>query len=128
MRPLSSAALTAVALALAMLGNAPAQAAKPAAKAPAKPATAAGAKGGPGTTIVGEDESPIGLYITPWKNDYAERGVARPKYQLEELPNPVDPDTFHRQNEYYDTITAYRNAELARSAPSSTTQRSKPRP
>jgi len=111
-----------------MLGSAPAQAAKPVAKAPAKSATTGNAQAGPGTTIVGEDESPIGLYITPWKNDYAERGVARPKYQLEELPDPVDPDTFHRQNEYYDTITAYRDAELARSARSSSTQRSKPRP
>lgn len=83
------------------------------AKAEAGPAVSTESAGSqPGTTIIGEDESPVGLYITPWKNGYAERGLARSQPQLEEFPSPIDPDTFHRQNVYYDTITAYRKAEL----------------
>src|SRR5262249_33589061 len=33
---------------------------------------------GVGTTILGERESPIGLYITPWRNATAEKDIDRP--------------------------------------------------
>ncbi|MDR3416195.1 MAG: hypothetical protein P4L83_08415 [Nevskia sp.] len=81
--------------------------------AAAKTAPAAAAEGeGPGTTIIGDRESPIGLYLTPWKNEYAERGMDRPAQFVQEQMAPVDPGEFHRQIEYYDVITVYRQAEL----------------
>lgn len=83
-----------------------------------KPATTESVDNGPGTTIVGGEQSPIGLYITPWKNAYAEPGLYQPeKHRLQVKPEAIDPDTFHRKNVYYDTITAYREAELAKSRP-----------
>ncbi|MCX7069690.1 MAG: hypothetical protein NTW01_01675 [Gammaproteobacteria bacterium] len=66
---------------------------------------------GIGTTIVGEQEAPIGLYITPWKDDYAERGLDRPARLLDEAMEPIDPATFRRQIEYYETITEYRRKQ-----------------
>lgn len=64
-----------------------------------------------GTTIVGDRESPIGLYITPWKDDYAERGLDRPARLVDEAMEPIDPATFRRQIEYYETITAFRKRQ-----------------
>ena len=66
---------------------------------------------GVGTTIFGEQEAPIGLYITPWKDDYAERGLDRPARLLDEAMEPIDPATFRRQIEYYETITEYRRKQ-----------------
>jgi hypothetical protein len=93
--------------------------AAPPKKAAEPPAAAAAPAGdaeneGPGTTIFGEQESPIGLYITPWKNANAERGMDRPARFLDEEMLPVDRETFHRQIEYYDTIAAYRRAQLGK--------------
>ena len=75
-------------------------------------ATSAAANDSSGTTIVGDRESPIGLYLTPWKNEYAQRGMDRPAQIVQEQMAPIDPGVFRRQNSYYDTITAYRQAEL----------------
>jgi hypothetical protein len=68
---------------------------------------------GPGTTIVGDRESPIGLYLTPWKSEYATRGMDRPAQIVQEKMEPIDPQVFKRQNIYYDTIQEYRRAELS---------------
>ncbi|MDP3295035.1 MAG: hypothetical protein Q8M37_09865 [Nevskia sp.] len=85
---------------------------------PASAATAPGSAAVPipenatsGTTIVGDRESPIGLYITPWKDDYAERGLDRPARLVDEAMEPIDPATFRRQIEYYETITAFRKRQ-----------------
>jgi hypothetical protein len=67
---------------------------------------------GTGTTIIGDRESPIGLYLTPWKNEYATRGMDRPAQIVQEQMAPIDPQVFKRQNTYYDTIQEYRRAEL----------------
>jgi hypothetical protein len=113
MRPVSLAAAVVVVLLLA-----PAAWAQQSGKhSKAKPAAAAKEEG-PGTTIIGDHESPIGLYLTPWKNEYAERGMDRPARFVEEEPAPLDPGSFHRQIEYYDTITAYRQNELGTKSPS----------
>lgn len=78
----------------------------------ATPAAAAAlAPGEIGTTIIGDQESPIGLYITPWKDDYAERGLDRPARLLDEAMEPIDPATFRRQIEYYETITEFRRQQ-----------------
>jgi hypothetical protein len=76
------------------------------------PAKGAATDEGPGTTIVGDRESPIGLYLTPWKNEYATRGMDRPAQIVQEKMDPIDPQVFKRQNIYYDTIQEYRQAEL----------------
>jgi hypothetical protein len=76
----------------------------------------ANADGG-GTTIVGDKESPIGLFITPWKNAYAERQQERPTRLLDEAPKAIDPATFRRQMEYYQTISDYRREQLKTESP-----------
>ncbi len=63
---------------------------------------------GVGTTIIDDQESPIGLYITPWKDEYAERGLDRPARLLDEALLPIDPATFRRQVDYYNTINEHR--------------------
>jgi hypothetical protein len=69
--------------------------------------------GTPGTTIVGDKESPIGLYLTPWKNEYADRDMDRAaQFQQGDL-KLVDPQVFDRQIQYYDRINAYRQNEPA---------------
>lgn len=77
-----------------------------------KPSVQTSQDDGAGTTIIGDRESPIGLYLTPWKNEYAQRGMDRPAQIVQEQMAPIDPGVFRRQNSYYDTITSYRQAEL----------------
>lgn len=57
-----------------------------------------------GTTIVGERESPIGLYITPWKNSFAEKEMDRPARLLQEELLPLDRQVFLRSIEYYGAL------------------------
>lgn len=60
-----------------------------------------------GTTVVGDRESPIGLYITPWRNEAPEAELDRPARFLEEQLLPIDADVFRRQLEYYNTISEH---------------------
>ena len=66
-----------------------------------------------GTTIVGERESPIGLYITPWRNAFAEQDIDRPARLLQVEMTPIDRDVFARQVEYHKALTAAANAKVA---------------
>lgn len=71
----------------------------------------------PGTTVVGERESPIGLYITPWLDSTAERDIDRPARLLEERIEMLDETVFLRQVDYYDALNKARerkNAETPR--------------
>ena len=78
----------------------------PAASPAAQPAPAAGQqKHEEGTTIVGERESPIGLFITPWHNASAEDDIDRPARLLQEELMPIDEDVFVRQVEYNEALT-----------------------
>lgn len=72
---------------------------------------AAGSDDTPGTTLIGDRESPLGLYLTPWKNEYAERGMDRPPQNFQESMAPVDPKVLDRQRDYYDAIVTYRQAD-----------------
>lgn len=72
---------------------------------PASP-PAADEGGGAGTTIVGERESPIGLYITPWRDAAAEKDIDRPARLLQEKLLPLDKTVFQRQIDYYDALSA----------------------
>lgn len=66
-----------------------------------------------GTTIVGERESPIGLYITPWRNAYSEQDIDRPPRLLQVDMSPIDKVVFARQIEYYDALTEASRSKLA---------------
>ncbi len=58
-----------------------------------------------GTTIFGgERESPIGLYITPWRDSRAEENIDRPARLLQEQLKPIDKAVFNRQVEYYEAL------------------------
>lgn len=70
-----------------------------------------------GTTIVGERESPIGLYITPWRNAYAEQDIDRPARLLRVDMTPIDRDVFTRQVEYYEALTDAAAAKRGASTP-----------
>lgn len=109
----ASAGALLLSLAAFSAGNAAPPAAPPNAKDAPKVGTHA-PDNGSGTTIISGQESPIGLYITPWKNAFTKQGMYAPRnHRLQVMPEPVDPDTFHLQNLYYDTITAFRAKELA---------------
>lgn len=100
-------------LILAMSGAATAQEELPAVgggeplkvPAPAAPPKAAGAPASEGTNIIGERESPIGLYITPWRNATPEREADRPARLLQEQMLPIDRTVFERQLEYHEALS-----------------------
>lgn len=58
-----------------------------------------------GTTIVGEQESPIGLYIMPWRDAAPEEGMDRPARLLQEKLLPLDEEVFVRQVEYHNALS-----------------------
>jgi hypothetical protein len=60
-----------------------------------------------GTQIIGEQESPIGLYIMPWRQSAAEQGLDKPARLLEDQLRPLDPDVFRRQVEYHRALSAH---------------------
>lgn len=72
-----------------------------------------------GTTIIGERESPIGLYITPWRNAAAEADIDRPARLLSVQLEALDRKVFARQVEYHEALTAAQKAKTgpAPSAP-----------
>lgn len=59
-----------------------------------------------GTTIVGDRELPIGLYISPWRPANPESELNRPARQLDVRPALLDPEVFARQIEYYEALDA----------------------
>lgn len=60
-----------------------------------------------GTTVIGEQEAPIGLYIMPWRQSQAQAGLDRPARLLDEALLPLDPDVFKRQVEYHRVLSAH---------------------
>ncbi len=59
-----------------------------------------------GTTIIGDRELPIGLYISPWRSADPESGIDRPSRYLDVGTQPLDPEVFRRQVEYLDALDA----------------------
>lgn len=86
---------------------------KPGARPGAKTAAPAGEpadgvhRAASGTTVIGEQDSPIGLYITPWRNSAAAGGLDRPARLLDEALLPLDPDVFKRQVEYHRALSEH---------------------
>ena len=60
-----------------------------------------------GTTIVGEQDTALGLYIMPWRSSAAQGGLDRPARLLNEALGPVDLDVFRRQVEYYRALSEH---------------------
>ncbi len=92
--------------------------------APAATQGAAGNKNNEGTTIIGERESPIGLYITPWHNAAAETDIDRPARLLSVGLEVLDRRVFARQVEYYEALSAAQKSKGA----AATTPLSSPTP
>ena len=64
-------------------------------------------KAATGTTVIGEQEAPIGLYIMPWRQSQAQAGLDRPARLLDEALLPLDLDVFKRQVEYNRALTVH---------------------
>lgn len=77
----------------------------PAAPASAGASDAAAVEAGGGTVIVGDRESPIGLYIMPWRNSAAQADMDRPARLLQSEVLPLDEAVFIRQIEYHNALT-----------------------
>lgn len=73
--------------------------------APAKPGQVQ--KATTGTTVIGEQEAPIGLYIMPWRQSQSQAGLDRPARLLDEALLPLDLDVFKRQVEYHRALSAH---------------------
>jgi len=74
------------------------------AQAPAKRPSGPAAQA-PGMTVIGEQESPLGLYIMPWRNSQAQGGLDRPARLLEEALLPLDPKVFNRLVVYHKALS-----------------------
>jgi hypothetical protein len=71
--------------------------------------------GGLGTTVItGEGESPLGLYLTPWRDSKPEKDIDRPARLLQEDMRPIDKDVFERQVEYYDALSGAAKRKTAK--------------
>jgi hypothetical protein len=86
---------------------APTPPALPSADTPIEPTAAPQTLPGAGTTVVGERETPIGLYIMPWRQSEAQGGLDRPARLLDEELRPLDPEVFRRQVEYHRALTEH---------------------
>ncbi|MGH8481135.1 MAG: hypothetical protein ACRES8_01575 [Nevskiaceae bacterium] len=75
--------------------------------APVRPATGGVEKARTGTTVIGDQESPIGLYIMPWRQSQAQAGLDRPARLLDEALLPLDPEVFRRQVEYHRALNQH---------------------
>jgi hypothetical protein len=63
-----------------------------------------------GLTIMGDRETPLGLFITPWKNAYPPQREDRPALLLDETAKPLDPEAFRRQSNYDEAFSTYRKS------------------
>ena len=67
-----------------------------------------------GTTIVGEREAAIGLYLAPWQ-DETSSDLDRPPGLYDVPLQPLDPMQFRLQADYDEAIRDYRRERLFRS-------------
>lgn len=59
-----------------------------------------------GTTIIGDRELPIGLYISPWRSATPGKELDKPSRYLDVGATPLDPEVFKRQVEYLGALDA----------------------
>jgi hypothetical protein len=75
------------------------------AEQPAPPAAAAAEGEGSGTVIIGDRESPIGLYIMPWRDSSAAADMDRPARLVKASLLPIDRPVFLRELQYHRALT-----------------------
>ncbi|WP_029891435.1 hypothetical protein [Polycyclovorans algicola] len=73
------------------------------------PATAAAV----GTTIFGDHEQALGLYLMPWKEEAAS-DIDRPPQLLHLMPALGTPDAARTRAVLYESINAYRHAQVGK--------------
>ena len=66
-----------------------------------------------GTTIIGEREAAVGLYLTPWREERAS-DIDRPPRLFDPARHPLDAAGFEREVEVRESIEAYRRARVLR--------------
>jgi hypothetical protein len=69
-----------------------------------------------GTTIIGEEEAAIGLYLMPWSEEPM-GDVDRPPRLLDEPLDPIDTAQYRRQAEWYRAQVSYRKLRLQHGNP-----------
>lgn len=74
---------------------------------------AAGRAAGLGTTIVGDQDAALGLFIVPWKEERPDDLDHTPRI-IASTPTAISADSFERDADYEDSRTAYRRARLER--------------
>lgn len=60
---------------------------------------------GQGTVIIGDRESPIGLYIMPWRDSSAAADMDRPARLVQADLLPIDRPVFLRELQYHRALT-----------------------
>lgn len=66
---------------------------------------------GEGTTIVGEREAAVGLYLLPWREE-APSAIDRPPRPLMDAPAPLDAAAFARRVDSDEAEAAYRRVRV----------------
>ena len=62
-----------------------------------------------GSTIIGEQDSAMGLTLTPWKEEFA-TGLDQPPSLYRAPTSPINASTLQRQTEYRDNLNSYRRS------------------
>lgn len=68
----------------------------------------------PGTTIMGDRDSALGLVLAPWKDESPSPELDRPPAMQDAEAAPLDEAAFARTTRYYATGRAYRSERLQR--------------
>lgn len=72
---------------------------------------AAASEEGSGTTIVGDQDAAVGLYLAPWKNEEpADIGLVPGLH--DEVAAPLNADDFNRTHNSHSTLRAWRIERL----------------
>lgn len=77
----------------------------------AEPAIETPGGGSGGTSIIGDNESPIGLYIIPWRASSPTPQLDRPARFVDAAQEPVDEKQFRRFVEYHEALSRHRGAQ-----------------
>jgi len=76
-----------------------------------QPAVDTGDTAAGGTSVIGDAESPIGLYIIPWRSTSATPQLDRPARFVDATEEPVDETQFRRFVEYHEALSRHRAAQ-----------------
>lgn len=66
-----------------------------------------------GTTIVGEQEAAVGLYLMPWQDEHAS-DIDRPPSRLDPAAGTLDAEGYRRRSAMAETLLSYRREQLQR--------------